>query len=128
MDLLVYLAGPFSIGHQVLNAVSQYRTFHELMDDGIVTPEPPLSSLILEIVRPRTYEDWMKLSLVKVSRCDAVLRLPANVPSVDYFESQSRGADLEEEHARKLNIPIFYSKEDLYRWAKQQSAKSPTCP
>jgi len=57
----------------------------------------------LHLMAPHDYEVWMAVGLAWLRTCDAVLRLPGESP----------GADREVEVARILEIPVFYSVEEL---------------
>lgn len=61
----------------------------------------PCSSL------PITHTEWLQIDLAWVEMADAVLRLPG----------ESKGADMEEEHATDNMIPVFYNMEELMSWA-----------
>lgn len=117
--ILCYLAGPYSIGQRDINTDCQVNIANELMNDGIVTPYSPLSNTkLMEEYSPRTYDAWMDYSYELLARCDALLRSDANMPSIGYHQSISKGADLEEVFAKSHDIPIFYNKESLYEFAK----------
>lgn len=58
------------------------------------------------MIHPRPYQDWIKIDLEWVKKCDCLLRL----------EGESKGADGEVELAKSLNKPIFYNETDLYHY------------
>jgi len=98
----IYIASPYTNGNQAENVRAQLDVFHLLLKAGYI-PFAPLLSHFVEIVHPHLYDDWMVYDLAWLSVCDGVLRLPGESP----------GADVEVEHAKKLNIPVFYSINDL---------------
>ncbi len=48
---------------------------------------------------------------------DGLLRLTARYPDLNYEVTDSRGADMEVEYCRQNNKPVFFNKEELYKWA-----------
>ena len=63
----------------------------------------PHLSHYIHMLHPKEYTTWMKYDLQWLSACDEVLRLPG----------ESNGADDEERIAKAMEIPIFYSLEEL---------------
>lgn len=124
MKPLVYVASPYTRGHQGWNARAQCDAFDKLLDSGVVVPFTPLWSHFQEIVSPRPYESWLAWDFEMIARCDAMLRLDAILPQVNYHECRSSGADREVEHMRKLGKPVFYSYEELYQWAATQETNA----
>jgi len=57
------------------------------------------------MVHPNTYDKWMEWDFAWIDVCDCLLRLPG----------ESRGADLEVEHAKLRGIPVFYSIDDILK-------------
>lgn len=99
----VYISSPYSIGDVAVNVKRQIDASNELMDMGFV-PFVPLYSHFQHMIHPRPYEDWIKVDLEWVRSCDCLLRL----------EGESKGADKEVKLANELNIPVYYSFEELY--------------
>ncbi len=99
----VYIASPYTLGDQAKNVKKQMDVFNDLADIQGVAPFAPLLYHFQHLVHPRTELQWMELDLEWVKACDAVLRLPG----------ESKGADQEVEWAIALDIPVFYSIEDL---------------
>ena len=106
---LLYIAGPYSS-----DPVDGTRRAIEAADhlwDAFDTPAivPHLSHLH-HLINPRPWEDWLRLDLVLVERCDAVWRLAG----------KSLGADMEVNHAIDRGIPVLRSDDEvadfLERW------------
>jgi hypothetical protein len=104
----VYIASPYTKGDVAVNVRTQLEMANKLMDLGFA-PFAPLYSHFQHMAFPRPYEDWIKIDLEWVKVCDAVLRLPG----------ESKGADGEVLYATDLNIPVFYTVEELIEWNKQ---------
>lgn len=98
----VYIASPYTLGDVAVNVKVQMDVANELMDLGFA-PFAPLYSHFQHIAHPRPYMDWIKIDLEWVKVCDCVLRL----------EGESSGADGEVKFANELNIPVYYSFEEL---------------
>lgn len=98
----VYVASPYTIGDTAKNVRRQIDCADHLMDLGFA-PFTPLLTHFQHLVRPRDYEDWLEYDFTWVAACDCLLRL----------DGESSGADREIEHARKLDIPVFYNIKDL---------------
>lgn len=98
----VYIASPYTIGDVAVNVRTQIETAHKLMDMGLC-PIVPLFTHFQHMMFPRPYEDWLKIDLCKIEMCDVLLRLPG----------ESKGADMEAEHAHKLGIPVVFDLDGL---------------
>lgn len=109
---LVYIASPLTKGNQSLNVRFQLNTFDKLYDLGY-TPFAPLWDHFQNMLTPRSWKAWMTYDLEIVARCDAVLRLDADLPEYNYKETRSRGADFEVKFAKERGIPVVYSIEEL---------------
>lgn len=120
----VYVASPYTKGDQCVNARFQMKVFDKMIDDGIVTPIAPLWSHFQHTAFPRPYTDWIEYDKEIIRRCaDAMVRLDAKEPRMqygdgEYFITESSGADGEVELMIALRRPVFYSFENLYRWAR----------
>ena len=113
---IVYIASPYSKGDPCINTHFQCKIFNDLMNDGFVWPIIPLLSHFQHTVFPRPYKDWIEYDLALIPLYDACLRL--DVVIGDYIVKESSGADGEVALFNKLNKPVFYDKEALYKWAK----------
>ena len=98
----IYIASPYSIGEKHSNVLNQIYAADVLMNLGY-NPFLPLLSHYQDFHCHRPEEDWIKNDLIWLASCDAVLRLPG----------LSKGADAEVKEAIRLNIPVYYSVEDL---------------
>lgn len=114
---IIYVASPYTRGDQAINTHFQCRTFHELMNDGIVWPYVPLWSHFQHIIFPRNYQDWIDYDLALLPRFDACLRLNAVLPELEYEQKESSGADGEVAAFRAMGKPVFCDKANLYEWA-----------
>ena len=118
---IVYVASPYTKGDACINTRCQMKMFDELMDDGVVLPYIPLLSHFQHTAFPRHYQDWIDYDLRIIDVMDACLRIDAEYKPMNYYISESSGADGEEDRFRKQDKPIFYNKEDLYKWVKNKS-------
>lgn len=106
---MVYLAGPYTNPDPVMNTHDTLRLGMELYETGLITPYVPHVSLLWHMVTPRPYQLWLDYDIELLERCDALLRIPG----------ESFGADDEVRFAEDvMNIPIFWTTEDLIVWAK----------
>lgn len=104
---LVYISGPFSLGQTDENVHYAIKLANEMIDDGVVTPIVPHLNLLMGVVRPRPYDDWLAYDMEVLAHCDAVFRLPGF----------SAGADAETRSALADGQIVFHSKAALYTWA-----------
>ena len=103
--LYVYIAGPIS-SDPLGGARYAVRTAAIVESLGMV-PYVPHLGVLWEMISPMSYEKWMALGLAWLAKCDAVLRLPG----------ESKGADREEEEARRMGIPVFRDIAELERYS-----------
>lgn len=105
--LRVYIAGPLSgSGDRETNVRNAVAAGKACIKHGLA----PLIPHLTHYVDPDdslTHQVWLDVDLPWVSVADALLRLPG----------PSKGADMEDERAAKLGIPIFHSLHDLVRAA-----------
>ena len=101
----VYIASPYTVGDKDENVRQQIDAAEELMNAGLL-PFWPLHSHYHHLVYEHSWDEWMELSLGWVDVCDCLLRLPG----------ESRGADIEVEHAQKSGKMIFYSTNALINY------------
>jgi Domain of unknown function (DUF4406) len=109
--ILVYIAGPVSLGDLDQNVRQANEAMIELMKAGFAPFNPMLSCFAgwpeakgPEVLpRNTVHDDWYDMDLSWVSVCQAVLRLPG----------ESKGADREVAHANALNIPVFRTAGEL---------------
>jgi hypothetical protein len=98
----VYVAGPYTKGDVAVNVATAIEMADVLFSHGYAPFLPHLTHF-WHLCQPRPYPDWIKLDLVWLEQCDALLRFPG----------ESRGADTEVQHARELGMPVFFSIEEL---------------
>ena len=98
----VYIASPYTLGDVAVNVKAQIDMVDKLMDEGFA-PFAPLYSHFQHMAHPRPYEDWVEIDKIWVLACDCLLRL----------DGESSGADGEVALAKRNNIPVFYSLQDL---------------
>lgn len=92
----IYIAGPYSHGDVAENVNRAMWTGMVLIKEGYAPFIPHLHHF-LECLEPQSYECWMAVDQVWLEKCDVFIRLPGYSP----------GADVEEQHARRLNIPVY---------------------
>lgn len=113
----VYIASPYTAGDQAQNVRFQLKVWNLLVDNGRVTPIAPLWSHFQHLHQPRPYDSWVAYDNEIISRCDACLRLAAFDASNGYHQHESRGADAEVALFKSLGRPVFFSIEEMLRWA-----------
>lgn len=96
----VYVAGPLtSSGSVAVNIRRAIDAAERLRRGGLIPFVPHLYATSWEVVCPaNSYDEWLALDLAWLDACDVMVRLSGT----------SRGADIEEAHARKHGIPIYY--------------------
>ena len=104
----VYVAGPYS-GDTDANIAKALFYADQLLEVGYVPYVPHLSHY-WNLEYSHDYETWMGQCLEWVARCDALVRVPGKSP----------GADREVEHANYLNIPVFYTLQELYEYKPKE--------
>lgn len=108
MKKKVYIASPYTIGDPAVNVKRQIDMADRLMDAGFL-PFVPLYSHFQHMVHPRPYQEWIEIDKSWIESCDYLLRL----------DGESSGADGEVVVAMELNMPVFYSFEDLWTFEVQ---------
>jgi len=101
---LVYIAGPYSTGDQVINtrvAVEAGLHLHDATGAGVLIPH--LTLLAHAMFPHPDVNYWYGFDLAQVAHCTHLLRLPG----------PSTGADAEVEFARHRDIPVFTDIGDL---------------
>lgn len=116
----VYIASPYSKGDPAANAHFQCKIFDELLSSKLVLPIAPLWSNFQHSVFPRPYQDWIDYDQNMLPLYDCCLRLNVSLPNIDYEETLSSGADAEVATFEKMGKPVFYTKEELFRWVKEE--------
>lgn len=104
---MIYLAGPITKPEPMENVHDAVVIATQLLDSGLVVPFVPHTTALWHMITPRPYEVWMAYDFAVIEHCAAVLRI----------DGESMGADREVAHADNLGIPVFYSVDELLRWA-----------
>ena len=104
---LVYVAGPYTRPDPVLNTRDAVLAADQVLELGAVAFVPHLS-LLHHAISPKPYEDWIRIAMQMLSRCDVVLRIPGESP----------GADREVELARELGLAAVTSVVGLEAWLR----------
>lgn len=99
----VYVSGPLTRGNVFENINKAAKAGNQLMKLGFHPMVPHLVALQEMVVPDLGYEDYMKMDLAWIERCDAVLRIPGESP----------GGDREVAYAKELGIPVFYTIDEL---------------
>jgi Domain of unknown function (DUF4406) len=101
--LIVYIAGPYSLGGDVGHNVHQAMHMWRLLWDHGYIPYCPHWSHFQHLVTPLAYEDWLDYDREFLAFCDVLMRM----------EGESKGADLEVKLALELHIPVVNSLQAL---------------
>lgn len=105
----VYVAGPYTKGDPAINTHCQCLIFDRLVRDNIVTPYIPLWSHYQHGVKPQPYQTWIRydFEIIQSSLFDAILRCPAELPEMNYYQWDSSGADNEVQWFQDRNLPAI---------------------
>lgn len=98
----VYVAGPYTKGDVAMNVRAAIIAGDDLAQAGF-TPFIPHVTHLWYLLCPHDWEFWMAYDLQWLGVCDCLLRLPGD----------SVGADLEMKHAQELDIPVYFTIEDV---------------
>lgn len=104
----VFIASPYTKPDPAVNINTCVKVFNRLLDDGRCVPVNMLWTHFYHCINPRGYENWLAYCMIFLQQCDAMLVLPGD----------SSGKDREIEIAKSLDIPVFYSVEELYTWLR----------
>lgn len=116
MKPFVYIASPYTKGDPAINAHFQCKVFDELLSDGLVLPYAPLWTHFQHTIFPKPYKIWVDYDLAILPKFDACLRLSSVLEDLGYSVSESSGADGEVKEFERLGKPVFYRKQDLYKY------------
>lgn len=97
--MLIYIAGKYS-GDIDNNIADARKVAIDLWEMGHAVICPHLNSSHMEQDCQATWEDYLRGDLNIISRVDALVML-------EYWQA-SKGATMEHEYAKSLNIPIYY--------------------
>jgi hypothetical protein len=98
----IYIAGPYTKGDVAINVRNAIEMANRLADIGFA-PYVPHFTHFWHMLFPRPYEFWLELDNEYLPVCNALLRL----------EGTSNGADKEVALAESLDLPIFYTVDEL---------------
>jgi hypothetical protein len=101
----VYIACPYTKGDVAVNVHNALKVADQLVELGFI-PYVPIWTHFWHLVSPHPYEFWTEMDLEFVKKCDCILRIPG----------ESKGADNEMAFAQSLNMPVYYSVEELEFW------------
>lgn len=108
---VIYVAGPYSQGITTHNVKAAIDIGHLLMDLGLAPIVPHLNHF-MDFTRIRPYADWLEADLAFVRKCDALYRI----------EGHSPGADVEEDEARRIGIPVLRSFKEVQTWISEEQS------
>jgi hypothetical protein len=100
--MLVYVAGPYSKGDQLLNIRQAILAANEVLEKGYYVFIPHLTHF-WHMITPKEYDKWLEIDTAILERCDIIYRIPG----------ESVGADLEVALAKNLGKLIVYNLGDL---------------
>ena len=116
---VVYIASPYTGGDVGCNVHVACTLFDEFLQDGMVWPVAPLWTHLQHLIIPRGYETWIEYDRALLPRYDACFRASAVISRLNYSQHESSGADGEVEKFKEMGKPVFTSKNEMYRWAKE---------
>lgn len=102
-NVLVYVAGPYTLGDVAINVHNMIKACDEIAKEGYGV-YCPLLTHFWHLVSPHPYEFWIAQDNVILPRCDCLVRL----------EGKSSGADKEVQQMVDLRKPVFFSLFDLF--------------
>lgn len=103
---IVYVSGPITTGGNVpVNVRRGIEAAVELMDHGFVVICPHEKAFGMEMLSPRSYEEWMQYDFRCIDASDVVYRMP----------EPSHGGDREVEYARSIGVPVYCDINQLVR-------------
>lgn len=102
MRYRVYVAGPITIGDQIVNVRRGIDTAIQLLKLGYI-PFCPHLSFAWHLIQPMTHQQWLDYDLAWLAQCHCMLRLPG----------ESAGAAQEELFAHEMGIPVFHTLTEL---------------
>lgn len=107
---MIYIAGPIGNGHSAgpkqmyHNVLEGIKTYEALIHKGYTPICPHLSYFAWLLFKGEVdWKTWLEMDLDYVDNCIGVFRMPGD----------SKGADLEVRHAKKIGKPVYYNLEEL---------------
>ena len=105
---VLYVAGPMGAPNVLAGNVARAVAVADLLlDMGAAVILPHLFAYLPD----RPYEQWMRVDLALLARCDAVVRLPGESP----------GADREVARAGELGLLVLHGLAAVEEWMKQRN-------
>jgi hypothetical protein len=95
---VVYVAGPLGTQDPFSNAGRAIKFADRMRAAGWTCIVPHLNSFWAAVCPGVPYEEWLRMDLELVTRCDLLVRLPGASP----------GADKEVEQAKAHGIPVQF--------------------
>jgi len=102
----IYIAGPYTKNNIAQNVKEACEIANDIFNEFGLIPFVPHLTHFWHMMFPQSWETWMDYDKEWLKVCNVLYRLPG----------ESKGADIEEEFARGLGIPIvhdFYELEKL---------------
>lgn len=109
LNMRIYVSGPLHGGDREANVRRAIDAADQLLRARHAPFVPHLFQTWHEI-HPHDEETWLRLDLEYLASCDAMVRLPGPSP----------GAEVEEEYAAALGIPVFRSVADILSWDRER--------
>ncbi len=106
----IYIAGPLCKGDVAVNVRNAILAADTLLSFEYAVFLPHLTHF-WHLVLPNEYEDWLRLDLAWLEKCDCLIRLPG----------ESSGADREAARARELGLPVFDGVEAFLKEVSRES-------
>lgn len=108
---IVYVSGPMTTGGNFpVNIRKGIEVAAQIMERGYVVICPHEKALGMEMLAPKSYEEWLQYDLKCIDACDVVLRMS----SERGIPLPSLGGDREVEYARTIGRPVYYSLDTLF--------------
>jgi len=101
---LIYVSGPLTTGDTIGNIRRAVDVGNTLIERGYIVIVPHEKALCLEIMHPRTYEQWLAYDFKCIRRCDALYRMSGT----------SAGGDAEVAFATRNSIPVYFFLDTLF--------------
>lgn len=101
---IIYIAGPYTNGDVAMNVKRAMDEASYLIKAGYAVIVPHLFHF-QHMLHPEPYETWTAIDMELLKHAYAMIRIPG----------ESKGADAEEEFARKDGIPVYVSTNDFIR-------------
>lgn len=98
----IFISGPYTKGDVAVNVKNAMDLANQLIELNFA-PFCPHLTHFLHMNHPQTYSKWLEIDSQFLLVCDAVLRMPG----------ESNGADLEVKLAISMDIPVFFSINEL---------------